>query len=72
MGEKMTKDTALEMAEAFSTDCMNELTSLGDDAESIVEHCWEEIDSLRGYVMELRLDCSRLRSELDEANGVIR
>ena len=69
---KMTKDTALEMAEAFSTDCMNELTSLGDDAEPIVGHCWEEIEVLRDTIRNLNIECRRLRSELDEANGVIR
>jgi len=68
----MDKNTALEMAEAFSTDCMNDIGSLSDDAEEIVEHCWGEIDALRGYIIELRMDCARLRSELDEANGVIR
>jgi hypothetical protein len=62
----MDKNTALEMAEAYSTDCMNGIASLGSDAESIVEHCWEEIESLRRYIIELRCDRTRLRSALDE------
>ena len=68
----MRKDTALEMAEAFSTDCMNGITSLGDDAEAIVQHCWDEIEALQLVVMDLKMECARLRDELDEVNGVIR
>ena len=61
----MDRIQALEMAEAFSTDCMNSLSSLGSDAEQIVEHCWEEIDALRGRIIELSHECRRLRDELN-------
>ena len=60
----MNKGTALEMAEAFSTDCMNGLATLGGDAEQIVEYCWDEIESIQSQLSAATAEIERLKSIL--------
>ncbi len=70
----MDKKTALEMAEALCLDNEHAISSLGygNEADLMVIELWLEIEILRSHACELSLDCSRLREELDESNGVIR
>lgn len=72
--KKVEKRTALEIAEALTLENEHSMDSYGygSEIDQILRHLWKEIAGQNHDIDALRADCSRLRSELDDANEEFR